>query len=94
MHSLADPSGIRDFWITGPPDGSTAEPLTGHTELHIAFNADTRAQVDAFYEAAIKAGGEDNGKPGVRTYVPGYYGAFVKWDGVNLEAVTFAPEEK
>lgn len=94
MHSLSDASGNPDFWVTGPPDGSTAEPLSGHSDLHIAFSADTRAQVDAFYEAAIKEGGEDNGKPGVRFYAPGYYAAFVKWDGVNIEVVTFAPEEK
>ncbi|OMG07840.1 glyoxalase [Actinomyces naeslundii] len=47
------------------------------------------AQVDAFYEAALAAGGTDNGAPGERPhYHPGYYGAFVlDPDGNNLEAV-------
>lgn len=59
------------------------------TGVHIAFQADTRAQVDAFYAAAMAAGGRDNGKPGLREhYAPDYYGAFV-WDpdGINVEAV-------
>ena len=61
---------------------------------HIAFNAPNRAAVDAFYEAAIAAGGRDNGPPGLRPkYHPGYYGAFVlDPDGINVEAVTHRPE--
>ncbi|WP_445149612.1 VOC family protein [Baekduia sp. Peel2402] len=56
---------------------------------HVAFAADSREQVDGFYEAAIAAGGTDNGKPGIRpNYSPGYYGAFVlDPDGYNVEAV-------
>jgi predicted lactoylglutathione lyase len=48
-----------------------------------------RAQVDAFHEAAVKAGGKDNGAPGIRKdYHPGYYGAFIiDPAGHNLEAV-------
>jgi predicted lactoylglutathione lyase len=50
--------------------------------------ASDRATVDAFYEAALAAGGSDNGKPGERHYHPGYYGAFVRDpDGNNIEAV-------
>ena len=62
----------------------------GH--VHLALTA-TRAQVDAFYAAAIAAGGTDNGKPGLRAeYHPNYYGAFVlDADGHNLEAVCHAP---
>jgi predicted lactoylglutathione lyase len=46
--------------------------------LHIALTAATRAQVDAFHAAAVKAGGTDNGAPGVRgMYHPDYYGAYV-----------------
>ena len=46
--------------------------------IHVAFRADTRAQVDAFYKAALAAGGRDNGAPGLRPqYHPNYYGAFV-----------------
>ncbi len=58
-------------------------------QLHIAFAADTREQVDAFHEAALAAGGQDNGAPGVRPeYSANYYGAFVlDPDGHNVEAV-------
>src|SRR3954452_13787281 len=54
---------------------------------HVAFTAPNRAVVDAFYEAAIAAGGKDNGAPGLRPkYQPNYYGAFVlDPDGVNIE---------
>jgi catechol 2,3-dioxygenase-like lactoylglutathione lyase family enzyme len=60
--------------------------------VHVAFTATSRAQVDAFYEAAIAAGGKDNGPPGVRAhYHPSYYGAFVlDPDGNNIEAVCHA----
>lgn len=57
--------------------------------LHIAFTAETRQQVDAFYRAALEAGGKDNGAPGLRPhYHANYYAAFVIGpDGHNLEAV-------
>ena len=59
------------------------------THLHLAFTADSRAQVDAFYQAALAAGAEDNGAPGLRPqYHPHYYAAFVIGpDGHNIEAV-------
>ncbi len=62
--------------------------------LHIAFAAESRAQVDAFYRAALAAGGKDNGAPGLRPkYHANYYAAFVIGpDGHNLEAVCHAPE--
>lgn len=62
---------------------------------HIAFTARNRAEVDAFYEAAIAAGGRDNGPPGLRPhYHANYYGAFVfDLDGNNIEAVCHAPEQ-
>ena len=74
-----------DFWLA---EGTPNEP-----RIHIAFRADNRAQVDAFYEAAIAAGGKDNGKPGPRPhYHPNYYGAFVlDPDGHNVEAVCHDP---
>lgn len=64
------------------------------TRIHIAFAAANRAQVDAFYKAAMAAGGKDNGKPGLRPdYHPNYYGAFVlDPDGHNVEAVCHQPE--
>jgi catechol 2,3-dioxygenase-like lactoylglutathione lyase family enzyme len=56
---------------------------------HVAFAAATRAEVDAFHEAALAAGARDNGAPGLRPhYHPDYYGAFVlDPDGINVEAV-------
>lgn len=70
-----------DFWIS---QESTVVPL------HIAFEAKDKQQVEAFHEAAIAAGGRDNGKPGYRDYWPGYYAAFVyDPDGNNIEAVWY-----
>lgn len=78
--------GRPDFWIGG--EGGLNKPM------HIALLAKDRAAVDAFYKAAIAAGGRDNGPPGVRAhYHPNYYGAFVlDLDGHNIEAVCHAPE--
>lgn len=61
--------------------------------LHLAFTAADRKQVDAFYAAALEAGGKDNGPPGLRPhYHPNYYGAFVIGpDGHNVEAVCHKP---
>jgi catechol 2,3-dioxygenase-like lactoylglutathione lyase family enzyme len=70
------------FWI-----GLKHMPQTG---AHIAFATPERSLVDAFYAAALKAGGKDNGPPGLRPqYHPNYYGAFVlDPDGHNIEAVS------
>lgn len=70
-----------DFWLMR---GTPNEP-----RIHVAFRAKDRATVDAFYRAALAAGGKDNGAPGVRPhYHPSYYGAFVlDPDGHNIEAV-------
>lgn len=60
------------FWI-GQKEGVATPGST-----HIAFSAKEHATVDKFHEEALKAGGTDNGKPGIRTmYHPNYYGAFV-----------------
>lgn len=74
-----------EFWISA---GAPTSPV------HIAFAAPNRAEVDAFYNAAIAAGGKDNGPPGLRPqYHPDYYGAFVlDPDGHNIEAVCHMPE--
>ena len=74
------------FWI-----GTGAKPRGG---THVAFTAKTRAEVEAFYCAALAAGGRDNGAPGLRPdYHPNYYGAFVfDPDGNNIEAVCHRPE--
>jgi catechol 2,3-dioxygenase-like lactoylglutathione lyase family enzyme len=60
--------------------------LTGRH--HLAFQAQDRAMVEAFHQAALAHGGKDNGAPGERPYHPGYYAAFVlDPDGNNIEAV-------
>jgi catechol 2,3-dioxygenase-like lactoylglutathione lyase family enzyme len=66
-----------------------------HGYAHIAILAKDRATVRKFYEAALKAGGRDNGGAGPRPhYSPTYYGAFVlDPDGHNIEAVCFAKGE-
>jgi len=66
----------------------------GIARTHVAFTAKTRAGVDAFYKAAMAAGGTDNGAPGLRPhYHENYYGAFVlDPDGHNIEAVCHMPE--
>jgi catechol 2,3-dioxygenase-like lactoylglutathione lyase family enzyme len=62
--------------------------------LHLAFAAENRQQVEAFYRAALEAGGKDNGAPGLRpNYHANYYAAFVIGpDGHNIEAVCHEPE--
>ena len=62
--------------------------------LHLAFTAETRAQVDAFHRAALAAGAKDHGAPGLRPqYNANYYAAFVIGpDGHNIEAVCHEPE--
>lgn len=65
------------------------------SHIHLAFQTRERKTVDAFYTAALKAGGTDNGKPGERPYHPGYYAAFVlDPDGNNLEAVFHGPAKR
>ena len=61
--------------------------------LHLAFVAETRQQVEAFYRAALEAGARDNGPPGLRpNYHANYYAAFVIGpDGHNIEAVCHKP---
>lgn len=75
-----------ELFISSADSEAAMGQLTGRH--HLAFQARDRATVDAFYHAALAAGGEDNGAPGERTYHPGYYGAFViDPDGNNIEAV-------
>ncbi len=74
-----------DLWVA---EGTPNEP-----RVHIAFRAENRKQVDEFYQAALAAGGRDNGAPGPRPhYHKDYYGAFVlDPDGHNIEAVCHTP---
>ncbi len=82
------------FGTAGKPFLWLSEGKKTTPHVHIALGAESRKAVDAFYKAAIKAGGRDNGGPGVREmYHPNYYAAFVlDPDGHNLEAVTHKPE--
>ncbi|KAI9341227.1 glyoxalase/bleomycin resistance protein/dioxygenase [Obelidium mucronatum] len=75
------------LWLSQAQEG-----YIGRISGHICFYSETRAQVDAFHAAAVKAGGEDNGAPGLRPYYhPKYYGAFVRdLDGKNVELMTYS----
>ena len=98
------PLGIEQLYATGPDAagygvrpraffwiGAKAAPQTGS---HVAFAAANRDIVDRFFDAALAAGGRDNGRPGLRpNYHENYYGAFVlDLDGHNIEAVCHAPQ--
>jgi len=75
-----------DFWI-GQSDTVVS--------THLAFEAKSAAQVKAFHEAALAAGGRDNGQPGYRDYSPGYYATFAyDPDGHNIEAVWYDPSKE
>ena len=89
----AEPDGKKaDVWFIDGPSPYGGPPAT--TGCHLAWKAQTRAQVDAFYAAAIAAGGKDNGAPGLRPeYHTHYYGAFViDPEGNNIEAVCHLAE--
>jgi catechol 2,3-dioxygenase-like lactoylglutathione lyase family enzyme len=70
--------------------GATNKPVNPDLDsgLHFCFVAKDRAAVDAFHSAALKAGGKDNGAPGLRVdYGPKYYAAFaIDPDGYRIEA--------
>jgi class 3 adenylate cyclase/catechol 2,3-dioxygenase-like lactoylglutathione lyase family enzyme len=84
--------GEGHFWADELFASDDAEPTA---RLHLAFQARNRETVDAFYDAALAAGGRDNGPPGERHYHPGYYAAYVfDPDGNNLEAVHHGPSER
>ena len=85
VDSLGYGDGAPSFWISLTKTPVPADEASG---LHICFDAPTRKSVDAFHKAALKAGGRDNGKPGLRpTYGDNYYAAFVvDPDGYRIEA--------
>ena len=77
------------FWITKPYD---ERPATVGNGSMPAFDAPTRAAVDAFYQAALAQGGSDEGAPGLR-YSPNFYSCYVRDpDGNKLSAVCERPE--
>jgi len=70
---------IPSYWREGSRPGIN--------QMHVAFTAESKEQVDAFHKAALAAGGADNGAPGPREGAGDYYGAFVlDPDGNNIEA--------
>jgi len=85
-HAGFGAKGRAHFWI------GSGKPIRG--QVHFAFTAKNRAAVHAFYDAALKAGGRENGAPGLRPhYHENYYGAFVlDPDGHNIEAVCHLAE--
>ena len=85
--------GWAGFGRQGRPQFWFGKGEAAHAPMHIAFAADNREQVKAFYAAALAAGAQDNGPPGVREiYHPHYFGAFVIGpDGHNIEVVCHRP---
>ena len=76
-----------EFWVDRA-DGPVSR-------VHLAFQASHKAQVEVFYQAALAAGGRDNGAPGNRAYHPDYFAAFVlDPDGNNIEAVFHGPVKR
>jgi catechol 2,3-dioxygenase-like lactoylglutathione lyase family enzyme len=84
---------VLGYGVPPKPDFWLAEGEPNRPAVHIGFRAASRAEVDAFYKAAIAAGGKDNGAPGPRPqYHEHYYGAFVlDPDGHNVEACCHDP---
>lgn len=82
-------AGITVFSLNLPADGAPASPGNG---VHVAFEVEKRAAVDAFFREAIAHGGVGEGEPGLRPEYDGhYYAAFVRDpDGNKIEALTFA----
>lgn len=92
--------GVLGVELCGPNSQASLcirrDPDEKPTHLHLAFRAESRGKVEEFYRAALKAGGKDNGAPGLRSiYHANYYAAFVIGpDGHNIEAVCHEPESQ
>jgi catechol 2,3-dioxygenase-like lactoylglutathione lyase family enzyme len=79
-----------ELFISTAESPAAAGQRTGRA--HLAFQAESREKVEAFYRAGLASGGKDNGAPGERPYHPGYYAAFLlDPDGNNIEAVYHGP---
>jgi catechol 2,3-dioxygenase-like lactoylglutathione lyase family enzyme len=77
------------FWLVEAPRPVPPDPRSG---LHVCFRAPSREAVREFYQAALAAGGQDDGPPGPRAYEPHYYAAFViDPDGYRIEAYCGLP---
>jgi lactoylglutathione lyase len=82
-----------ELFVSDLSSPASAGAATGRT--HLAFQTPDRETVQRFYEAGLRAGGKDNGKPGERPYHPGYYAAFLlDPDGNNIEAVFHGPAKR
>lgn len=92
--SEGSPSYGVELCPPGKPSLCLFQTTEKPSHLHLAFKAETRQQVDAFYRAALQAGAKDNGPPGLRPhYHANYYAAFVIGpDGHNIEVVCHEPE--
>lgn len=88
--------GVVGLGTEGKPDFWLGEGDPQNPRIHVAFRASSRKTVDAFFKAALAAGGKDNGGPGPRPkYHADYYGAFVlDPDGHNIEAVCHDSESE
>ena len=88
------PSGGVEIFPKGEASLCLFQTKEKPAHLHLAFRAENHLQVEAFYRAALEAGGKDNGAPGLRPhYHAGYYAAFVIGpDGHNIEMVCHKPE--
>ena len=75
-----------EFWVQTPIDGRPSSVGNG---THVAFLAQSKAEVDAFHKAAIAAGATDDGAPGPRPeYGEPFYGCFLRdLDGHKIEAM-------
>jgi catechol 2,3-dioxygenase-like lactoylglutathione lyase family enzyme len=84
-----DDDGCAGFGTHGKPSFWACEEADIQKPMHIAFIAENKDAVDQFHEAAVAAGGKNNGAPGIREqYHPNYYAAYViDPDGHNIEAV-------
>ncbi|KAH8598405.1 Glyoxalase/Bleomycin resistance protein/Dihydroxybiphenyl dioxygenase [Bisporella sp. PMI_857] len=90
LGSSSSSAPIPDLWLReyqpGPENDYSQKP----TPVHISFYAKERKTVDDFYACGINAGGKDNGAPGVRPWMEGYYAAYLlDLDGNNIEVVCF-----
>ena len=84
---------VDELFISSADSVASSGKLTGR--VHLAFQAKDRTMVEKFHKAALEAGAQDNGAPGLRPYHPGYYAAFViDPDGNNIEAVFHGPAKK
>lgn len=87
--------GEHYFWSDELFVSTADEHTRGATRVHLAFQAPDRETVQRFHEAALAAGGTDNGAPGLRPYHADYYAAFViDPDGNNIEAVYHGPSQR